>query len=180
MTEFQRDTNWYVFTGAPSSGKTSVLDALAQKGLHVESETARTYIEQQIELGRPLDHVRSDATGLQYGILHTKLIIERRLPAKELIFLDRAIPDSIAYFRLCGLPDDAAIKASHTQKYRKVFMFERLPIKHDNIRTENEEEAAWLDQELRKVYQELGYPLIDVPVMPVEERVRFILDQLGR
>jgi len=180
MSDFQQETNWYVFTGAPSSGKTSVLDVLAQKGLHVESETARTYIEQQIELGRSLEHIRADHTNLQYGILHTKLIIERRLPAKELIFLDRAIPDSVAYFRLCDLPDDAAMKASRTQKYRKIFMFERLPVTADNIRTETEEEADWLDQELRNVYQELGYDLIDVPVMPVEERVRFILDQLGQ
>jgi predicted ATPase len=38
-------TNWYVITGAPCSGKTSVIRELEKRGYRVVHEVARAYIE---------------------------------------------------------------------------------------------------------------------------------------
>ena len=49
--------NWFIFTGAPCSGKTSTLleiernTDVAERDIAVVYEMARTYIDQQIEKG---------------------------------------------------------------------------------------------------------------------------------
>jgi predicted ATPase len=44
-TPFRVQTNWHVITGAPSSGKTTLIDQLAAKGFRTVPEGARLYIE---------------------------------------------------------------------------------------------------------------------------------------
>jgi predicted ATPase len=98
-------------------------------------------------------------------------------PAKnELVFFDRAVPDSIGYYRLEGLNPDEPIKKSKQTKYKKIFFFERLKFEKDAIRSEDDRIAARLDRLLKESYQMLGYDLIPVPLMSVEERIQFILD----
>jgi predicted ATPase len=44
VTAPARSTEWIVITGPPSAGKTSVIEALRQRGHPVVAETARHYI----------------------------------------------------------------------------------------------------------------------------------------
>ena len=55
-----RDTNWYVFTGAPCSGKTSVILALEKDNYRVIHEVARGYIDSQLQKGHSLAEIKSD------------------------------------------------------------------------------------------------------------------------
>jgi predicted ATPase len=43
------ETNWYVITGAPSSGKTTLLKELEELGYRVIHEVARAFIEMEME-----------------------------------------------------------------------------------------------------------------------------------
>ena len=47
-TKEQISNNWYVITGAPSSGKTTLLEYLKKKGQKVYFEWARIYIDQEM------------------------------------------------------------------------------------------------------------------------------------
>ncbi len=172
--------NWYVVTGAPHSGKTSVLELLEKKGYKVIYETARIYIDQEISKGRTLEEIRKDELKFQKGILDLKIDIENNLSKDEIIFFDRAVPDSDAYYELCGLMSDEYLKEIIKKcEYRKVFLFDILPYKKDYARTESEKEQKKLQKLLEKIYKKLNCPLIKVPRMSSkEERLEFVLKNI--
>jgi len=173
-----RSTNWHVITGAPCSGKTTVIRKLEKLGYRVVHEVARAYIDAEINRGKSLDQIKSDVPAFERHILDEKAKIESSLPEKATLFLDRAIPDSIAYFELEGLDPSDPIEKSHAARYQTIFFFERLMFEKDAVRSEDDIMAARLDRLLKESYQMLGYEIIQVPMMPVEKRVDFILDHL--
>lgn len=96
-------TNWYVITGAPCSGKTSVLRGLEQRGFQVVDEVARAFIDSQLARGRTLAEIKADVGSFERHILFEKMRIEKNLSRNRTVFFDRAVPDSIAYFQVEGL-----------------------------------------------------------------------------
>lgn len=173
-------TQWIVITGAPCSGKTTVIRELERRGWRVVHETARRYIEEELARGRSLNQIRgSDPLAFQREILRRKAVIEEGLPPEERVFLDRGVPDSVGYYRLSGLDDREPQALGHRFRYHRVFLFERLPVATDEVRDENEATAARLDALIRAAYAEAGYAPVIVPVLPVERRVRFVLDRCG-
>lgn len=61
-------------------------------------------------------------------------------------------------------------------QFREVFVFDRLPLKQDGVRLENEDEAKQLDILLEQAYIDLGYTPIRVPVVSITDRVTFIIN----
>jgi len=170
-----RRTNWYVITGAPCSGKTAVISGLEQKGYQVVHEVARAYIDEQLQKGQSISQIKADILSFESNILYKKIEIEQSLTENTIIFLDRAVPDSIAYYMIEGLNPDDPIHKSKLTRYKRIFLFERLGFEKDDIRSEDEKIAAQLDRLLQKSYDILGYDVIHVPLMPVERRIDFIL-----
>lgn len=171
-------TNWHVITGAPCSGKTSVIKALARAGYSVVHEAARAYIDEELKRGRRIDEIKSDEQTFEDRILKRKVQIEISLATASTVFLDRAIPDSIAYYRLAGLNPEVPVKKSRIFRYRNVFLFERLAFVGDPVRSEDDATAQQLEMLLNECYQELGYRVLRVPLLSVPERVDFILENL--
>ncbi|MDY6987866.1 MAG: AAA family ATPase [Thermodesulfobacteriota bacterium] len=174
------DTNWCVISGAPSSGKTTLVEELERRGYRVIHEVARAIIETGREQGRTLEEIRSDKESFQNLVLNTKIAIESELPKDEVIFFDRAIPDSIAYFDVAGLNAKEAVAKSPRNRYKKIFLLDRLPYLKDGARTEDRQAAAILDQRLEASYSALGYEVIRIGVMPVKERLRRVIEELGK
>jgi len=170
-----RRTNWYVITGAPCSGKTAVINGLEQKGYQVVHEVARAYIDEQLQKGRSISQIKADILSFESHILYKKIEIEQSLAENTIIFLDRAVPDSIAYYMIEGLNPDDPLHKSKLTRYKRIFLFERLGFEKDDIRSEDEKIAAQLDRLLQKSYDMLGYDVTHVPLMPVERRIDFIL-----
>ena len=171
-------TNWYVITGAPSSGKTSVINALEQLGYPVVHEIARNYIDEELKKGKRIEQIKADILSFERHILYKKLEIEKSLPKDEPVFLDRAVPDSIGYYILEGLSPDEPIKKSKQTRYKKIFLFERLQFEKDGVRSENDKIAARLNRILKESYQMLKYKVISVPLLSIDDRVDFILKYL--
>lgn len=171
--------NWYVVTGAPSSGKTTTLKALEKKGYKVFYEWARIYIDQEMKKGRTLKEIRRDELEFQRKILDLKVNFEKKLPKRNLAFMERGIPDSTAYMKLAGGKKDKILeRALKNCYYKKVFLLELIKYGLDYARTESQEEAILLDNLLEKSYTDLGIKVIRVPKMSVSKRVKFILDNL--
>ncbi|MFO7971972.1 MAG: ATP-binding protein [Desulfobacterales bacterium] len=173
-----QETNWYVITGAPSSGKTTVIRALEQLGYPVVHEVARNYIDEELIKGKNIGQIKADILSFERHILYKKLEIEKSLPKDAPVFLDRAIPDSIAYYILEGLSPDDPIKKSRQTRYKKIFLFERLRFEKDDVRSENDQIAAKLDRILKESYKMLRYKVISVPMLSIDDRVDFILKYL--
>lgn len=178
---FKYETNWCVFTGAPSSGKTSVIEELAHRGYAVQNEVARELIEGALRQGKTLVDIRDRAhvQQLQRRIVKLKLARERGLHRDVLVFGDRGTPDSIVYCKMADLDPAEAAAAARIFHYRAVFLFDRLPLVHDDVRTEDTAQAIEIEKQLVAAYEGLGYTLNRVPVMPIAARADFILEKLG-
>ncbi len=172
-----RRTRWCVITGAPCSGKTSVITELSLRGLRVVPEAARAYLDAELKKGRLLSEIKADPHCFEGRIFRAKLRVEARLPAGDALFLDRALPDSIAYYTLEGLDPSEPLRQSLRVRYRRVFLFERLEFMKDPVRSENAQSADRIEGLIETAYSGLGYDIIRVPVMPVPERVEFVLSR---
>jgi predicted ATPase len=96
-----------------------------------------------------------------------------------ILFLDRAIPDSLAYYRFLSLPPDKKLLDMLTKIfYKKIFILDRLPLVPDYARTEDEAAQKRIHVLLTEVYESLAFPVVHVPVLPANDRVDFILKNL--
>jgi predicted ATPase len=171
--------NWYVITGGPSSGKSTVICELHDRGYKTVVESARFYMELQMINGRDLAEIQLRQSQMQHKVLNIQIENERKLDPEKLTFLDRATPDSLAYYRYLGLPPDKKLTDwLETAHYKKIFVLDLLPLKLDEVRRENESEQRAIHAELIKVYTERGDEVVMVPVLPPKERADFILANL--
>lgn len=173
------ETNWYVITGAPSSGKTTLINLLSQMGFRTAPEVARNYIRHLLlSHHKTLDDIRNDIEVFQRQILAIMLERERQLPHDQEIFFDRGTPDSTAYFRYHHLDSQHVVKTSAHHRYKKIFYCHGLPVVNDDIRREDEETAKALGKLIYEAYIELGYPIIELPAFSVEERMQIIMSHI--
>lgn len=173
-------TRWQVITGAPCSGKTTLIEALAGRGYRIVPETARAYIDRCLAQGLTLPQIKADPFQFERRILLEKVALETALPRDQLTFMDRAVPDSVAYFRFEGLDPAEPLRHSRTVRYETVFLLARLEFEPDAVRSEDAQGAARLEAMLAEGYRALGYDLIKVPVMGIDERIGFILGHVFR
>lgn len=175
----QRKTNWYVITGGPSSGKTTTVNLLKERGYITTFEHARHYLDTQRLKGKTIEDVRKKQLEFQLGVLEMQIEQEKQILPEVLVFLDRAIPDALAYYRFLNLPVEQKLtEALRTVSYKKVFLLDFLPLIKDYARTEDEAAQRKIHELLFEVYESLSFPLIHVPVLPPEERVEFILKNI--
>ena len=172
-------TNWYVITGGPSSGKTTTINLLQSRGYKTTIEHARHYIDTKKVTGKTVEEIRANQIVFQQGILDMQIEQEQAISPDEVVFLDRAIPDALAYYRFLELPIDKKLQdVLHGHAYKKVFILDPLPLVSDYARTEDGESQKKIHALLAEVYKSLSYPVVHVPVLPPEERVDFILKNI--
>lgn len=92
-------TRWHVVTGGPSSGKTTTVNLLRGRGYTTTIEHARHYIDLQRITGRSTAEVRARQSEFQRAVVDMQIEQERSLDPQQTVFLDRALPDSLAYYR---------------------------------------------------------------------------------
>jgi predicted ATPase len=100
---------------------------------------------------------------------------------QEIVFIDRGIPDVIAYMDYIGdsYPDHFE-QACREHQYSKIFIlppWEEIYVS-DAERYENFEQAKLIQNHLESTYQNYGYQLIEVPKGTVDQRILFILEQI--
>ncbi len=168
-----------IVTGGPGAGKTTLIQALSERGFATFQESSRELIEQQSKLKDgilPWDNM-SGFTALCLEIMSEQKSIASQ---HSIAFLDRAIPDICGYLKGAGIePDENYIQASKGY-FNKVFVCR--PHKEiyvqDDVRPYPFEEAVNIHCGLVETYQQLGYECIDVPFMEIEERVEFVLNAI--
>lgn len=172
-------TNWYVITGGPSSGKTTTVDLLSARGYKTTIEHARHYLDTKISIGKTVEQVRKNKETFQLGVLDMLIDQEKQLSTGDVVFLDRAIPDALAYDRFLHLPvAEQLIKALNTVSYKKIFILDFLPLVNDYARTEDADAQKKIHELITEVYELLPFPVLHVPILNPEERVDFILKNL--
>ncbi|NIM92272.1 MAG: AAA family ATPase [Anaerolineales bacterium] len=178
-TPFRIQTNWHVITGASCSGKTTLIDLLAEAGFQTVPEVAREYFERELDKGRTIDEIREDRVSLTYKIYDMMLEREREIDAGEVIFLDRAIPDMFAFFRYAGMDPNEGLSDCFKHRYASVFILDRLPYQRDGVRAGDDAYATYFDSWMSRDYAALGYNVVRVPVKSPEDRLAFVLERLS-
>lgn len=173
-------TQRIAISGAPATGKTTISLALEAKGHHVFHEVAREIIQRSLQTG-------SDVLPWKDVIAFSELVwSERRAHFSEALlgtisFYDRTIIDSVAYLDKDALPLKAEWEHDcEEMRYDKVFILPVWPeiFEKDEERMETLEDCYEVDEFIRKAYTRLGYEIIEVPTLTVEERVAFIEDHI--
>lgn len=171
--------NWYVITGGPSTGKTSLVEALQARGYAAVPESARHYIETERIRGKTVEEVRANQLEFQHQVTRLQVARERALDPAVPTFLDRGVPDQLAYYRYLGMPEDEVIRTAVAgAAYKKIFILDRLPVAYDGVRTEDTRAQAAIHETITAVYESLPFPIVHVPVLPLEQRVDFVLERL--
>jgi predicted ATPase len=175
---YQVQTNWIVIAGAPSAGKTTLIELMTEKGFRTAPEPARLHMDQEFAKGRTIQDIRKDQKKLQHTFLKLQLKMESQLNPYDFIFLDRGIPDQFSYCRIAGVDPNKFVKECFHKRYRTVFILAPLPFDKDGYRDREAEIVDYFDEWITRDYQALGYKSIRVPVLPTYERLAFILDTL--
>ena len=169
-----------VLTGGPGSGKTSVIESLEKLGYNIRPEPARLLIE---EYKQNSPHLLPSVSK-ENRVLFAKTIED--LSIKNFNdnisgFFDRSILDEIGYRLRYNINISNELElAAKDLRYKTVFIFPfwQEIFKTDDIRHETADEAKILFEFLYKAYTKYGYSPIIVPKMSVEERVKFILNNI--
>lgn len=170
---------WYVLTGGPCAGKTTLIREFEADGIPIVHESARVIIEQGFAQGKTLEQIRADGAAFGAAIIALDTENLSRHAGTEKVFFDRSILDNIAYHRILGFePSAELLAAAERASFSKVFLLDLLDYQLDDARNETPEEAARIHEALEVAYREYGVPIVKVPVVPVPERVEFILSNL--
>ncbi|MCI2420982.1 AAA family ATPase [Saccharopolyspora sp. K220] len=172
-----------VVTGGPGAGKTTLIDRLAAAGFARSAEAGRGVITDQLAIG-------GRALPWADRALFAELMLSWELrsyhQARDLtgtVIFDRGLPDIIGYLRLNDLPVPEHVHtAAQRFRYRsRVLLAPFWPeIYHqDSERKQSPAEAERTCQHVAAAYVDYGYELVRLPHSSVEERVRFVLDELA-
>ena len=180
-TPFRVQTNWHVITGGACCGKTTLIDQLADKGFQTVPEVARQYVERELSRGRTLEEIFDNMAALEPVLADTQMRIEHGLRATDIVFLDRALPDCLYFYRIYGLDPNELLAECFHHRYASVFILDRFPIQQNDVRAEVVDDATsgLIDEWLARDYSTLGYRVVRVPVLSPQERLEFVLDRLS-
>lgn len=170
-------TKKIVLTGGPGTGKSSIILALESFGEYTIREAAEDYIKLRQAQGQPTPWIEPN---FQTEILGLQIQRESRIPQIiEKVFIDRGLPDGLAYAKPETNTYKQILEESRATEYDQVFIIENLGFTDTNeTRRENQEEAIKLGNKLEEIYRGLGYNPIRIPVMPVTDRAKFVLENL--
>ena len=171
----------YIITGAPGTGKTSIINALKKRGYSCVEENSREIIADQIIN-------RGEILPWKNQIAFENLISRKRakkyesIIKDEIYFFDRCTIDCIAYLKLNNLePSKEILEAIKTCKFNSNVFY--TPIWEEIYTTDSERKediitAKNIENVLLTTYQSFGYTLVEVPKLPVNERTAFILSRI--
>lgn len=174
-----RMANYFILTGGPCAGKTTLIDALRGAGFACSAEAGRRIIRDQMRIS-------GEALPWRDRALYAEIMLAWELRAYDAlaggdgpVFFDRGIPDVIGYLRLEGLPVPAHLaRAAEELRYgRRAFICPPWPeiFTRDAERRQTPEVAERTHASMVETYTGLGYEVIEIPKAPVDARVRFVL-----
>lgn len=172
--------NFYIITGGPGCGKTTLINELESQGYNCVPEAAREIIKKQMA-------ENGNALPWKDTIAYKKLMLDQSVKdylaanADIITFFDRGIPDTLCYAKVLNmaitLEEDFAAKQ---YLYNKVFL---LPPWKEIYTTDTERKQDWNEavhtyELMKETYTEYGYDIIEVPKLTTLERVNFVIDKL--
>jgi predicted ATPase len=177
------NTKKIVITGGPGTGKSSIINQLKSRGFICYDEISR-----EVTLQARKDGI--EQLFLTEPLLFSEKLLEGRIQQfkdavnadKNLVFLDRGLPDVLAYMDYIGdIYPNKFVETCKVHTYDYVFVlapWQEIFVS-DSERYENFEQAIEIHHHLLETYMRFGYQLIDVPFETIENRTDFVLEVLN-
>lgn len=177
-------TQRILLCGAPSSGKTTIINALITKGYFCKKEISRELIKESQKIGIAQPFLK-DPEAFDSQLLE-KRIQQFQLEKEELyydyIFFDRGIVDNVAYMNY-GIQHIPKSFEQAIQKYRydQVFLCKPWEAIHvvDKERYESFEIANKIHDAFISILNTFKYNYKEVPFGSIEERVSYIIQEIA-
>jgi predicted ATPase len=175
---------FFILTGGPGSGKTTLIEELKKRGLYCVDEVARKIIQEEMALGG--DALPGDNIGIRIEKMLLGSIETYQEAVKEgrVTLFDRGTLDYLGYAYRTNTPisEELHQKASELVYNKKLFItppWEEIYC-NDTERKQSFEEAVEVYHSCFKLYAEHGYEVIELPKADVMERADFIMRHIGK
>lgn len=174
-------SQFYVLTGGPCSGKTTLLHRLEALGYPVVAEAATEVLRRDRD-----GTLRKDPLAFQKAILRCQLRREAesalQAPHAPVVFTDRGIGDHFGYLRYYGLepfPELLDAWREAKRRYQSVFFLAENPeYRTADHRAEPVSEARKIHEILLHEYRTRHPRVIPVPWLSLEERATRVLAEI--
>lgn len=187
MIQLKEIDSFYVITGGPGVGKTTLLKELRNREYKIVPEIARELIKEQKK-------INGEALPWKNKELYKKRMFNRSINSFELtentfhketpIFFDRGFLDSICYATLIKSEITPQMKsyAKYWRYNKSIFMLPpwQAIYENDNERKQGWREAVLTFKKMCDVYKYYGYDIVEVPKKPIKERADFIVEFIDK
>lgn len=175
--------NYYVITGGPGAGKTTLIEALRERGYTCVEEAGRQIIQEQLKINGDALPWANLEKFKELMLDHALLTYEEAKGVKGPVFFDRGIVDLLGYDVLTKAESkERLIRSAHNLRYNNnVFIappWEAI-FCNDAERKQTFEEAIATYTCIKEAYLKEGYKVIELPLKSVQERIEFIINSLN-
>ena len=161
-----------IISGPPGSGKTTIINKLKDLGYKCFCEVTPP----KLDLSKSQNKIKLS----KYVFKHR--ILQYQTTNLEIAFYDRSLIDVVAYMKYWEMkyPTQWDKEINNLKYFNKVFYtpsWEEIYIQSE-IRHEKFAEATKIDFFLRNAYLNFNYKIIEVPMRDINERVKFIINNI--
>ena len=174
--------SFYIITGGPGGGKTSLLENLATHGYNFIPETARQIMKERLAKGlapRPDPSIFAQ----QIFELDWKNFVSNS-DLSSLLFFDRSFMDSACMLFDSDLNSYENIRDTYMANRYNNMVFITPPWKEiyrtDDERDQSFEQSIEVYTRLAKWYKEHDYDMVILPKDTIENRTKFILNLVSQ
>jgi len=178
-----------VIAGGPCSGKTSLVNALAERGFRTVPETAEETIRAAVGAGVPVERQRlADPVGFQMDLLKRDFALFDGLfngegeSSGDVVVTDTSFIETMVFSARAGIEMSPAVEDwIRTKRYHNLFFLaEGSDYENSAVRMESHQTALLISREIQDAYRRYGYELIAIPAsMSLSERCKFVEDRIG-
>ncbi len=173
-------TKKHIITGAPGTGKSTLLQELHKQGYSVIQEVSReVIIAQQLQEGTAFPWENT----VEYAAIVFTEIKKRLQQHSNALFIDRSVVDLIAYLQFYGyhVSKDLLNFPFHDYFHSTVFVapsWEEI-YTTDPQRPQQYQELEGLEEMLIQTYQKLGFTCVYLPKSHLVQRAQFVIQQIN-
>jgi predicted ATPase len=179
-----RRTSWIVLIGAPGSGKSTLVQQIANLGHETVSDPGRAILEEDLRVGLSIQSSRQDYRSFQWRTLRHSLSLMAKLNDGHHIFFDYGIAECLAFLKVANLEwEETMVRAVVEVQFATAFALEMIPdssVADDHVRIETAHGRHQLQDLMLEIYSVIGPKPIWIPFSKPSERLSRVLEAVGR